>query len=334
VTINQAPSQVDPTRSAPVAFDVTFSESVTGFDDADVLLTGTAGATTASVSGSGASYTVNVSGMTVSGTVIASVKDGAAADAAGNPSTASTSTDNVVTFRAKGKPSTVKPVDLVSPASTYAGRSIPVTVKGLSSGESYTIQIDDQTVATGAADAKGKVKTKVTVPLSLQPGNHTISATGATADRTDTDDLLILEPLELTVDLKESVEAGGEQKLTVSNLLPGEGVEIRLDGELISPDGAVADTKGKYRLTFTAGSDPGSHEVEATGLYDGRTSSTTFTVVEAAQSARRGPENTAKNAPPEQSQPDPTADAPAESAPSQTQSDSPDGTSGDEPTPE
>ncbi len=98
VAINQAVGQSDPTSSSPINFTVVFSEPVTGFGDSDVTLGGTAGASTAQVTGSGSTYTVAVSGMAQNGTVIASVAAGVAQDAAGNPNTASTSTDNTVTF--------------------------------------------------------------------------------------------------------------------------------------------------------------------------------------------------------------------------------------------
>ena len=62
-----------------------------------MTLSGTAGATTATVTGSGTTYNVAVSGMTSDGTVIATIPAGGAADAAGNANTASTSTDNTVT---------------------------------------------------------------------------------------------------------------------------------------------------------------------------------------------------------------------------------------------
>ena len=75
-----------------------FSEPVTDFATGDVTLSGTAGATTATVTGSGTTYNVAVSGMTANGTVIASLLAGVAHDAANNPSLASTSTDNTVTF--------------------------------------------------------------------------------------------------------------------------------------------------------------------------------------------------------------------------------------------
>ncbi|HQG03740.1 MAG TPA: Ig-like domain-containing protein, partial [Thermoleophilia bacterium] len=98
VTINQAPGQADPTNRSPISFTVTFSEPVTGFTSEDVTLSGAAGAGTVVVAGSGATYTVAVSGMTRQGTVVASLPAGAAQDAAGNPSLASTSTDNEVTY--------------------------------------------------------------------------------------------------------------------------------------------------------------------------------------------------------------------------------------------
>jgi hypothetical protein len=98
VAINQASSQTDPTIRSPINFTVVFSEAVSGFATGDVSLSGTAGATTATVTGSGTTYNVAVSGMTASGTVIASIIAGVAQDAAGNLNTASTSADNIVTY--------------------------------------------------------------------------------------------------------------------------------------------------------------------------------------------------------------------------------------------
>src|SRR5207302_1674987 len=99
VTINQAAGQADPTNAAPINFTAVFSEPVSGFSGAGVTISGTAGGTkTATVSGGPSTYNVAVSGMTTSGTVIASIPAGVAQDAAGNPNTASTSTDNSVSF--------------------------------------------------------------------------------------------------------------------------------------------------------------------------------------------------------------------------------------------
>ena len=100
--MNDQPSfgQADPTSTSPINFEAVFSEPVGGFGDAsgDVTLGGTAGATTAVVTGGPMTYNVAVSGMTGNGSVTASIPAGAAADAVGNANTASTSTDNTVTF--------------------------------------------------------------------------------------------------------------------------------------------------------------------------------------------------------------------------------------------
>jgi hypothetical protein len=100
VTIEQAAGQADPATSGPILYTVVFSESVTGFGNGDVDLSGSTvgGSLQASVSGSGTTYTVSVTGMSGSGTVVAKVVVGAATDAAGNANSASTSNDNTVTF--------------------------------------------------------------------------------------------------------------------------------------------------------------------------------------------------------------------------------------------
>lgn len=98
VTIDQATGQADPTSASPINFTAVFSKPVVGFTDSDVTLSGTAGATTAVVTGGPAIYNVAVSGMTASGTVIVDIPAGVAEDAAGNLNEASTSTDNEVTY--------------------------------------------------------------------------------------------------------------------------------------------------------------------------------------------------------------------------------------------
>jgi len=99
VTINQASAQADPTNASPVLFTVVFSEAVTGFTGSDVSFAGSTvvGTLVASVTGSGATYTVSVTGMTGNGTVVASIPAGAATNGPFN-SLASTSTDNSVTY--------------------------------------------------------------------------------------------------------------------------------------------------------------------------------------------------------------------------------------------
>ena len=100
VTVNQAAGQADPTGISPINFTAAFSESITGFEGSEVSFTGStaSGTLSASISGTGPSYTLSVTGMTGSGSVVVSVPAGAVVDMAGNSSAASTSTDNSVAY--------------------------------------------------------------------------------------------------------------------------------------------------------------------------------------------------------------------------------------------
>ncbi len=98
VTINLASGQASPTSVSPINYTVVFSESVADFISTDVTLSGTAGATTAVVTGNGVTYNVAVSGMTAGGTVTATIMAGTVHDAVGNANTASTSTNNTATY--------------------------------------------------------------------------------------------------------------------------------------------------------------------------------------------------------------------------------------------
>ncbi len=132
VTINQAAAQADPTSVTPINFTVVFSESVTGFTASGVTISGTAGATTKVVTGTGTTYNVAVSGMTNTGTVIATVPANAATgtvNVTGN--TASTSTDNTVTYNNPGgSTSAVLNITGASPICNGSQTSLSVTITG------------------------------------------------------------------------------------------------------------------------------------------------------------------------------------------------------------
>lgn len=100
VTIEQQVTQADPTSTSPVEFTATFDEAVVGFTTDDLSFSGTTagGSLLATITGGPTSYDIAVSGMTTAGNVVVSVKAGAVVDGAANPSSASTSTDNVVQF--------------------------------------------------------------------------------------------------------------------------------------------------------------------------------------------------------------------------------------------
>ncbi|MFZ5910230.1 MAG: sortase [Chloroflexota bacterium] len=110
VIIDQAAGQPDPTTVSPINFTITFSERVTGFATGDVSFAGsTAGGTlvgtvTEIAPNDGTTYNVAVTGMTSSGTVMASIPTGRATDIGGNNNTASTSVDNTVTYNVIAPP--------------------------------------------------------------------------------------------------------------------------------------------------------------------------------------------------------------------------------------
>ncbi len=98
VTVELAQDQTDVTSADTVNFKVTFSEPVTDFTKDDVAVGGTAGAMTATVSGSGTTYNVAVTGMNQGGTVVITVGAGVAHDQAGNPNLPAANIDNSVTY--------------------------------------------------------------------------------------------------------------------------------------------------------------------------------------------------------------------------------------------
>ncbi|MBI2704609.1 MAG: hypothetical protein HYX32_04880, partial [Actinobacteria bacterium] len=210
VTIDQAAGQPDP-ASAPIEFTVVFSEAVTGFTATDVSLAGSTapGTLTAAVSGSGAVYTVTVSGMTGAGDVVASIVAGAAVDSASQTSAASTSTDNVVSFAPLPDPSPTVTIDQAAgqpdPASapieftvvfseavtgftatdvSLAGSTAPgtLTVAVSGSGAVYTVTVSGM---TGAGD----------VAASIVAGAAIDSASQASAASTSTDNVVSFAPL-------------------------------------------------------------------------------------------------------------------------------------------
>ena len=147
VTINQDTSQLDPATTSPIVFKVVFSKPISGFLNSDIILSGSAGATTAVLTSSGdyMNYSVAVSGMTQSGTVIASIPALAAWDKvnSANKSVASTSTDNVVMY--SDSVSVSGSIDLQSFYADKSGVSGTVDIRDSASGEvveSHPITLD------------------------------------------------------------------------------------------------------------------------------------------------------------------------------------------------
>jgi hypothetical protein len=122
VTINQAAGQADPTATAsagsPVLFTAVFSSAVgsSSFDATDITQSGTAtGVTWAVTTIDNITWTVRATAVGSSGTVIPTIGSNTVVDSLGNYNSASTATDNTVTF------------DITPPTITYASISPDTT---------------------------------------------------------------------------------------------------------------------------------------------------------------------------------------------------------------
>ena len=133
------------------------------------------GTLAAAVSGTGPSYTVTVTGMSGTGTVVASIPAGAASDAAGNASLASTSTDNTVTANV--------PVDTTPPTVSLTAPAAGATVTGT---VTVTANADDDVGVVGVQfllDGANLGAEDATAPYSASwssttaaDGSHTLRA--------------------------------------------------------------------------------------------------------------------------------------------------------------
>ncbi len=164
VTIDQAPGQADPSDSSPILFTAIFSSPVTGFGDAaaDVTLSGTAGPRTVTVTeaapNDGTTYTVAVSGMTESGTVIASIPAGAAVDAQNNANAASSSSDNSVTYNAPAS-------GQVTPTTTTCAQFVAGTAPDLET-VSYNLVFSKKARVSEVSASSFDYYSKVTAPAA------------------------------------------------------------------------------------------------------------------------------------------------------------------------
>jgi Ca2+-binding RTX toxin-like protein len=204
------------------------------------------------VAGSGASYTVAVSGMSGPGTVVAGLPAGAAQDAAGNPSQASTSDDNTVTFQpTMNAPPTIAvvPQDSVcDPRSLTAQVRLAVTdaetpagslvVSALSSNQN--LLPDGRILVQGT----GTARTVSVLPVPGRTGTSTVTA--EVSDGTSQTNL----PITVSVDGSGPGNLAGTAGTDV--LLGGLGAD-RLSG-LAGPD-LLCGGLGSDRLTGGPGPD-------------------------------------------------------------------------------
>lgn len=225
VTINQAAAQPDPSNATTISFTVVFNRNVTGFATGDVTLSGSAGATTATVSGSGSTYTVAVTGMTTDGTVTATIAAGRAGDSYGNLNEASTSTDDTVTR------------DLTSPTVTInqaAGQVDPTN----SSSINFTVVFSEPVTgfATGDVTITGSASgAKVVGDVTGSGSTYNVAVSGMTGDGTLTASILAAKATDL---------AGNSNLVSTS----GDGTVTR---DATAPTVTVARSSGQNASTTT-----------------------------------------------------------------------------------
>ncbi len=175
VTVNQASLQPDPTGDSPIKFTVVFSEPVSDFATGDITLSGTAGATAATITGSGTTYNVAVSGMAGNGTVVVDTAAGVAHDAAGNPNTASTSTDNEVTYNAPPENVGISPTAGPLPSASFTLTSLYRDASGYSDINRAYLLISD---SLGQANATLLMYDRSANRLYLKNDGNTSWGTG------------------------------------------------------------------------------------------------------------------------------------------------------------
>jgi hypothetical protein len=261
VTVNQKAGQTDPVNALPIVFTVTFSEAVTGFTAADLTRAGTSTGGTVAVTGSGASYEISVSGALTDGTLSFSLAASRAQDLAGNNNTASTSTDNTVTYD-----DTAPALTLTAPANGSATTDTTPAISGAAgnaSGDSTTVTVK---IYAGAGTGGTVVETLTptrsagtwsTTAATLAEGTYTVQATqtdtaGNTATSsahtftvdTTTPALTALQMLDTDADGKiDQVKATFDEALASSTATaPWALIGVPSNGSLnaVSTSGAVA----------------------------------------------------------------------------------------------
>jgi hypothetical protein len=178
VTVEQASGQVDPANTTPINFSVVFSEAIipSSFIPSDITQTGTATGVTWTITDSGnhIRFTLSASFPSQNNvTLIPSIAANQVLDLAGTGNTASTSTDNTVTF-----------IDNVPPTVTVnqaVGQSDPAGVLPISFAVVFSEPINASTFAIDDITQNGTATGITwTITNSGDNRNFTLRATSVT----------------------------------------------------------------------------------------------------------------------------------------------------------
>ncbi|MFD1819275.1 Ig-like domain-containing protein, partial [Pseudarcicella hirudinis] len=165
-------TSTSPTNASPIVVNINFSKNVTGFVIGDIIV---AGGTKSNFTGSGSSYSVNIT-PSADGTITVDVGAGAANDAAGNGNPAATQF-SIVSDR------TIPTVTIAS-ASASPTNASPVTVNFTFSKSVTGFAIGDITVAGGSKSNFTGSGTSYSVDITPS-GDGTITVDVAAGVATD-----------------------------------------------------------------------------------------------------------------------------------------------------
>ena len=175
---------------------------------------------------------------------------------------------------------------VVTEAPVTVGDTVEVTADGLAKGEDYTIRLDGRSILTGTANKKGDVSQTFAVTKSTPEGALPLTITGSNPGRVGTAVLNVIKAKTLDVEVGSAeVQAGTEQTIDVSGLLPGEEVTVTYAGsELVT---GVADEEGLFTYSFDVGKKKGKKAVSVVGALPTRIGEASFMVSSATPTNAR-----------------------------------------------
>ncbi|MDY6950287.1 MAG: choice-of-anchor D domain-containing protein [Thermodesulfobacteriota bacterium] len=240
VTIDQAGGQADPTNASPVTFTAVFDEPINDatFTNADVSVGGTAttGLVTVTEVAPNDDTTFEVSiVVTADGTVEPTIPAGAVEDPVGNTNTASTSTDNTVTY------DTTQPDVTIDQAGAQAD---PTNISPVVFTAVFSEPINDATFTNADVNVGGTATTGAVTVTEIAPNDDTTFEVSivVTADGT-------VEP---------TIPAGGAEdpagNTNNSSTSTDNSVTVETDKPDVTIDqaGAQADPTNASPVVFTA----------------------------------------------------------------------------------
>jgi hypothetical protein len=273
VVINQKSGQPDPTNQASILFTVNIGENGSNinpstFSTADFTLGGTAtGTITNMVQVSPGVYEVTVT-PTTSGTVILSMNAGVFTDNAGNLNTASTSTDNTVTF------DNILPVaPTVNPLNT--NDTTPTITGTCENGTTISVQVGSQTMNTTCSG--GTYSVTVGAPLPDNTYNVFVTSTDSAGNQSvdGTSNELVIDTVAPSAptapDMTAATDTGSSNTDNntsdttpdfTGSCTPGETINLFVDG--IANGSQLCPGSGTYTITPPTPLTNGIHNITTT----------------------------------------------------------------------